>query len=318
MATIKLRASGAEKCLSAQEQQAKINEIRKLMGPIVSMFPVLCSEASMLRYLRARNWNTKKASKMLKETLKWRLQYKPEEIRWEDVAHEAKTGKLYRADYFDKHGRTVLIMRPGFQSTSSVDMQIKYLVYCLERAIAELGTGQEQMVWLIDFEKWNMSSISVKVTRETAHVLQNHYPERLGLAILYNPPKVFESFWVMVKPFLEPKTTKKVKFVFSSNRESLKIMEELFDTNKLESIFGGRNPVKFNYEAYAKQMMEEDRKRTSCLRSGGLSPCASLLTSPDPASEASDEGDLSSDDETSHSTKGSQLGRKAVANASTN
>lgn len=42
-----------------------------------------------------------------------------------------------------------------------------------------------------------MSSISVKVTRETAHVLQNYYPERLGLAILYNPPKIFESFWTV-------------------------------------------------------------------------------------------------------------------------
>lgn len=30
----------------------------------------------------ARNWNVKKATKMLKETLKWRAEYKPEETRW--------------------------------------------------------------------------------------------------------------------------------------------------------------------------------------------------------------------------------------------
>lgn len=53
------------------------------------------------------------------------------------------------------------------------------------------------MVWLIDFQGFNLSNISVKVTKETAHVLQDHYPERLGLAILYNPPKFFEPFYTV-------------------------------------------------------------------------------------------------------------------------
>ncbi|KAL8147922.1 hypothetical protein AgCh_005302 [Apium graveolens] len=34
---------------------------------------------------------------------------------YEDIAHEAKTGKIYKADYFDKHGRPVVVMRPGHQ-----------------------------------------------------------------------------------------------------------------------------------------------------------------------------------------------------------
>lgn len=50
------------------------------------------------------------------------------------------------------------------------------------------------MVWLIDFQGWNRGSASINVTRETAHVLQDYYPEILGLAILYNPPKIFEPF----------------------------------------------------------------------------------------------------------------------------
>ena len=33
----------------------------------------------------------------------------------EDIAKEAETGKIYRANYHDKLGRTVLVMRPGFQ-----------------------------------------------------------------------------------------------------------------------------------------------------------------------------------------------------------
>ncbi|XWS58612.1 hypothetical protein CRYUN_Cryun08bG0049400 [Craigia yunnanensis] len=168
MSSKQLKGSAKDKSLSPEEQQTKVDDVRKLIGPIADKLPVLCSDASISRYLRARNWSTKKASKMLKETLKWRLQYKPEKIRWEDIAHEAETGKIYRAKYCDKLGRPVLVMRPGFQ---------------------------EQMVWLVDFQGWAMASISVKVTRETAHILQDHYAERLGLGILYNPPKIFEPFW---------------------------------------------------------------------------------------------------------------------------
>lgn len=89
----------------------------------------------------------------------------------------------------------------GMQNSKSTKGQIKYLVYCMENAILNLPPEQEQMVWLIDFQGFNMSHISIKVTRETAHVLQDHYPERLGLAILYNPPKIFEPFFTVSKFF---------------------------------------------------------------------------------------------------------------------
>jgi len=75
--------------------------------------------------------------------------------------------------------------------------QIKYLIYCLENAIWNSDSNQGQMVWLIDFQGWNTSCLSMKVARDTAQILQAHYPERLGIAIFYNPPKMFESFWMV-------------------------------------------------------------------------------------------------------------------------
>ncbi|KAH0455249.1 hypothetical protein IEQ34_015281 [Dendrobium chrysotoxum] len=61
---------------------ANISEVRNLLEPVPEKLLLYCSDASIARYLRARNWNVKKAVKMLKETLKWRLEYKPEDIRW--------------------------------------------------------------------------------------------------------------------------------------------------------------------------------------------------------------------------------------------
>ncbi|KAL8493577.1 hypothetical protein ACS0TY_024669 [Phlomoides rotata] len=260
----KPEASIPETFIPDEEEKVKMDEMRKLIGPAVNKFPCQCCDASLLRYLRARNNNIRRAAKMMKETLKWRLNYKPEMIQWDDIGHEAKTGKLFRASYFDKLGRTVLVIRPGSQNPNPVEDQVKYLVYCMESAISNLHQGQEQMVWLIDFGRWNMSSISVKLVRETARVLQDHYPERLGIAILYNPPKVFESFWLLVKPFLEPKTYKKVKFVYSDQPQSAKIMEALFDMDKLGTSFGGKNTDNHDYEAYAKWMKDEEKKKRNC------------------------------------------------------
>lgn len=60
----------------------QVNEVRQQIGPQSGNLAIYCTDASIARYLRARNWNVKKAVKMLKATLKWRLEYKPEEIRW--------------------------------------------------------------------------------------------------------------------------------------------------------------------------------------------------------------------------------------------
>lgn len=56
--------------------------MRKLIGTLSDKESVYCSDASISRYLKSQNWNVKKASQMLKKSLKWRQEYKPEEITW--------------------------------------------------------------------------------------------------------------------------------------------------------------------------------------------------------------------------------------------
>jgi hypothetical protein len=81
-----------------------------------------------------------------------------------------------------------------WQNTTSRDGQIKQLVYSMENAILNMPEGQEEMVWLVDFKNWP-KAISIKLAQESAYVLQRHYPERLGMGILLNPPHIFEAFW---------------------------------------------------------------------------------------------------------------------------
>ena len=66
-----------------------------------------------------------------------------------------------------------------------------------------------------------------------------------------------------MKPFLDHETRKKVKFVYSNDKESQKIMAEVFDMEELDSAFGGKNPATFEYNSYAEQMQEDDKKMGS-------------------------------------------------------
>uniref|UniRef100_A0A7N0ZWH1 CRAL-TRIO domain-containing protein n=1 Tax=Kalanchoe fedtschenkoi TaxID=63787 RepID=A0A7N0ZWH1_KALFE len=173
--------------------ELKVKELRQALGPLTGRSLSYCTDACLRRYLEARNWNVGKAKKMLEESLEWRAAYRPEDLRWCDVSKEAETGKLFRADFHDRHGRTVLIMTPGKQNSTSIDDQMRHVVYSFENAIFHLPEGQEQMVWLNDFTGWSLYCVPLKASRDFMNTLQNHYPERLAMCFLYNPPRIFHT-----------------------------------------------------------------------------------------------------------------------------
>ncbi|KAI4386757.1 hypothetical protein MLD38_004662 [Melastoma candidum] len=255
------------------QREIKVKELRDELGPLSGRRLKYCTDPCLRRYLIARNWNVEKALKMLEDTLEWRSTFKPEEIRWHEVAHEGETGKVSRADFFDRQGRTVLIMRPGKQNTTSAEGNIRHLVYLIENSILNLPEGQEQMSWLIDFTGWTLKTqVPVKTARDIVHILQNHYPERLAGAFLYNPPRIFEAFWKAVRYFLDPKTFEKVKFVYPKNKDSVELMSTFFDVENLPAEFGGKATLTYNHKEFSK-MMEGDDVKTAEFWSSDDKPC---------------------------------------------
>ncbi|CAF2032587.1 CRAL-TRIO domain-containing protein C23B6.04c [Brassica napus] len=243
------------------QQDNKVSKLKSALGPLSGHSLVFCSDASLRRYLDARSWNVENAKQMIEETLKWRSTYKPHEIPWHEVAHEGETGKVSRASFHDRQGRTVLIMRPGLQNTTSAEGNIRHLVYLLENAIINLPKGQEQMSWLIDFTGWSMANNApMKTTRDIIYILQNHYPERLGMSFLYNPPRLFQAGYKAVKYFLDPRTAQKVNFVYPKDKASDELMRSHFDMENLPKEFGGEATLEYDHEEFSRQMFEDDLK----------------------------------------------------------
>ncbi len=51
------------------------------------------------------------------------------------------------------------------------------------------------------------------MARSFLDVLANHYPERLGYAVCMNAPVLWWAFFSVVRPFLDPVTAAKIRFI---------------------------------------------------------------------------------------------------------
>ncbi|KAG8067628.1 hypothetical protein GUJ93_ZPchr0005g15928 [Zizania palustris] len=222
------------------------------------------SDGTIRRFLRARNWSTEQATKALRETVKWRRQYRPDTICWEDIAErEDEARRVYIADYRDTAGRAVFVSKSSIKCKTSVKEQIKQLVYNLE-ILANSSDGEqeeESVVWLTDFRGWTLTTTPLSLARESICIVQNHYPGLIALAILSNPPRIFESFWKIVRHFIEARLKERAKFVYTDSPESHRIVADMFDLDKLEAAFGGRNTAAFDMDKYAARMKRADQAR---------------------------------------------------------
>lgn len=117
---------------------------------------------------------------MLENTLKWRRDFRPDQLDPDIIRPEVETGKMYY-NGFDIYGRPLLIMRPRNENSKDDERKIKHIVFCLERGIRLMPKGVETIDIVIDF-KGAMSADhpSISTSKKFLDILSNHYPERLG------------------------------------------------------------------------------------------------------------------------------------------
>jgi hypothetical protein len=157
-------------------------------GPITESETMWLTRECILRYLRATKWNLADATKRLLATLTWRREYGVEELTGEHISPENETGKQIIVG-FDNASRPCHYLNPGRQNTNPSPRQVQHLVFMVERAINMMGPGQETLALLINFKASKSRSNTapgIGQGREVLNILQTHYPERLGRALIIN------------------------------------------------------------------------------------------------------------------------------------
>lgn len=204
----------------------------------------------LYRYLRATKWEVKDAIERLETSIGWRREFgisgDNNLVTADVVEPENVTGKQLILGY-DEQGRPVLYMKNGRQNTKASERQVQHVVFMLESVITMMPAGQESLALLIDFKQYKVEGTSSKIPsigigREVLHILQTHYPERLGRALLVNIPLLAWTFLKVIFPFIDPQTKEKIIFD--------KPFIDYIPANQLESIYGGELDFEYDHKTY--------------------------------------------------------------------
>ncbi|KAH3671662.1 hypothetical protein OGAPHI_000367 [Ogataea philodendri] len=221
-----------------------------------------------LRYLRASKWHVESAIKRIEGTLGWRKEFGIESMTDESenivtselVSPESETGKEVILG-FDNQCRPCLYLKPGRQNTKTSFRQVQHLVFFLERVIDFMPSGQDSLALLIDFK--NHPEIAAQaetskvppltVGKQVLHILQTHYPERLGKALLTNIPFLGRTFLRLIYPFIDPLT--KEKLVFDAD------FADFCPAEQLDKEFDGLVDFEYDHEVYFPALVEMAKKK---------------------------------------------------------
>eukprot|EP01089_Gocevia_fonbrunei_P018307 TRINITY_DN6153_c0_g2_i1.p1 TRINITY_DN6153_c0_g2~~TRINITY_DN6153_c0_g2_i1.p1 ORF type:complete len:302 (-),score=66.50 TRINITY_DN6153_c0_g2_i1:17-922(-) len=231
---------------------------------------------TVYRYLRARNWKLDAAEEMLRNTLKWRDEFKPHELTAEELKSQITAGHMYQYG-FDKWKRPVVYLKVHQKEDPHTPLQkMQFMIHCLEYTsnIMDAERGVSKMVWIVDCNGYNMKhNGEIGFARELLNVLQSHFPERLGILFLSDAPFVFRAMWKVVSPFIDQTTLKKVVFLtggLGKGSEKRKVMKEFFEISDLPEAFGGKLEVQFDSDEYMariqnfeKQLLEKNSPKTN-------------------------------------------------------
>jgi hypothetical protein len=244
--------------IAISEQNHKSGD-SDLFQPLTKIEKSWLTRECFLRYLRATKWVVNDAISRIELTIAWRREFgiagafdADNVVNGDLCSEENETGKEVILG-FDNDCRPCLYLKPGRQNTKTSQRQVQHLVYMLERVIDYMPSGQDSLALLIDFKAHPIGTENGKIPpvstgRQVLHILQTHYPERLGKALLTNIPWLGWTFLKIIHPFIDPLTREKL--VFDNP------FPNYVPTEQLDKDFGGEVNFEYKHDLYWKEMIK--------------------------------------------------------------
>jgi hypothetical protein len=179
----------------------------------------------ILRWLRAKKWNVDDAVQQLIDTLQWRHQFNIKQIlaqgEYQLNQEEIESGKTFIIGK-DKLGRPVSYIQvtkhiKGQFSDESTQL---IAIFTIETARKLLDSGHETASSIIDLNGFSYRNLDYEFVKFSINLLENHYPESLGVALVINAPYLFYGTWNIIKHWLDPVVRSKIIFLKDPNELS--------------------------------------------------------------------------------------------------
>ncbi|TYJ31057.1 hypothetical protein E1A91_A06G171400v1 [Gossypium mustelinum] len=165
---------------------------------------------TLVRFLKAREWNVAKAHKMLVDCLHWRVQNTIDDILAKPIVPSELYGavrdsQLIGMSGYSREGLPVFAIGVGL---STFD---KASVHYYVQSHIQINEYRDRVILLLTI----ISTID-----------DLNYPEKTNTYYIVNAPYIFSACWKVVKPLLQERTRKKIQVLPGCGRdELLKIMD---------------------------------------------------------------------------------------------
>ncbi|CAI6031113.1 unnamed protein product [Clonostachys chloroleuca] len=216
-------------------------------------------DATVLRFLRARNWDVAEAVNMLVSAINWRIELrinanlnregesvglkKMPTADEEAFIRQYRSGKSYVRGT-DKDGRPVYIIKvrlhdPSKQSAAAMET---YVLHNIEMLRVMSREPHDKVCLIFDLTGFGLRNMDFHVVKFLIQTLEARYPETLGVVLVHNAPFVFWGIWNVIKHWLPPIIASKIHFT-SGNKSLAKFISMA----NLQTCYGGDDAWEYKF-----------------------------------------------------------------------
>jgi len=258
----------------------------KYLQSVLPTLPIKADGSSLLAaYLKIMEWPMNLRSKFpykicggkqscnaefaLSHTLEFREKYKPwcvsprlmkeNSIGWiyhRGYSHSISNNNNNEGEKQDVGGHAMIWYRPGLYRVQDPEFYTRNLIHALESAVAESlqrthGTvGKYNLV--LDCQHFSLSHMPrLQDVKRGMVMMQDHFPDRLGVLLLANLSGPAQFFLKLVTPFITESVRSKIHALpANDDAKRVEALRVLIDDDMIPYWLGGKDMYKFDYDEW--------------------------------------------------------------------
>ncbi|KAK2391263.1 Patellin-3 [Trifolium repens] len=211
------------------------------------------TDVILLKFLRARDFKVKEAFTMIKNTIRWRKEFKIDELLFDENLSDEYLEKTVYMHGYDKEGHPVCyniygefdnkeVYKKTFSDEEKRQKFLRWRIQFLEKSIRNLDFNPGGICTIVQVNdlknspgptKWELR----QATKQALQLLQDNYPEFVAKQVFINVPWWYLAVNRMISPFLTQRT--KSKFVFAGPSKSAETLLRYIAPEQLPVKYGG-------------------------------------------------------------------------------
>ncbi|KAI5905688.1 Phosphatidylinositol transfer protein CSR1 [Candida parapsilosis] len=213
----------------------------------------------ILKFIRARKWDTDKAIGMMLKSLNWRFHEFPSDdwlMESDGPSYLNGTNKGFIKNFTtekswikgrDKNNNPIFMFqaKKHLTSDSPLPQNQRYAVVTIEWVrlfLKEVSESVDTCTIVFDLTGFSLKNADYATIKFLADVFEAHYPETLGFILIHNAPWIFSTVWNIIKNWLDPVVASKIHFT-----KDAKELSKFIDPSLIPDYLGGEDTTRGYY-----------------------------------------------------------------------